>query len=123
MAARQLVHRLGLRRYGYQGRSRPDRVGILDAAELLRRPATRSIRRLRALATPIPGRVSDRVQPAGLVHGTPLLLLRTLLGLEPIGEHLMTDPAVPADLGYVALLDIPGRWGRFDAFGRGRHRR
>jgi len=30
------------------------------------------------------------------------------------------DPAIPSGIGSIALLDIPGRWGRMDAFGRGR---
>ena len=51
--------------------------------------------------------------------GTPLLLLRTLLGLEPVGDHLIVDPALPVGIGRIELLDIPGRWGRIDAFGRG----
>jgi len=49
-----------------------------------------------------------------------LLLLRTMLGLDPIGDRLVVDPAVPATIGRIELLDIPGRWGRVDAFGRGR---
>jgi glycogen debranching enzyme len=52
--------------------------------------------------------------------GTPLLLLRTMLGLEPIGDHLVVDPALSAGIGHLELLDIPGRWGRIDAYGRGR---
>jgi hypothetical protein len=51
-----------------------------------------------------------------------MLLLRTMLGLEPIGEHLVVDPALPVGIGHLELLDIPGRWGRIDAFGRGRVR-
>ena len=43
-----------------------------------------------------------------------------MLGLEPIGEHLVVDPALPQGIGRLELLDIPGRWGRRDAFGRGR---
>jgi hypothetical protein len=42
-----------------------------------------------------------------------------MLGLEPLGEHLVVDPALPMGIGRVELLDIPGRWGRMDAFGRG----
>ena len=49
-----------------------------------------------------------------------MLLLRTSLGLEPMGDHLIVDPALPAAIGHLELLDIPGRWGRIDAFGRGR---
>jgi hypothetical protein len=48
------------------------------------------------------------------------LLLRTMLGLEPQGEHLVVDAALPRAIGHLELLDIPGRWGRIDAFGRGR---
>jgi hypothetical protein len=43
-----------------------------------------------------------------------------MLGLEPIGDHLVVDPALPDEVGHLELLDIPGRWGRIDAFGRGR---
>ena len=49
-----------------------------------------------------------------------MLLLRTMLGLEPKDEHLVMDPALPSHIGHLELLDIPGRWGRIDAFGRGR---
>jgi len=33
---------------------------------------------------------------------------------------MIVDPAIPEVLGRIELLDIPGRWGRMDAFGRGR---
>jgi len=48
------------------------------------------------------------------------LLLRTMLGLEPLGDNLVVDPVLPQQIGRVELLDIPGRWGTVDAFGRGR---
>jgi hypothetical protein len=43
-----------------------------------------------------------------------------MLGLDPIGDHLVVDPALSAGIGHLELLDIPGRWGRIDAYGRGR---
>ncbi|NYH43664.1 glycogen debranching enzyme [Micromonospora jinlongensis] len=58
--------------------------------------------------------------PQAWSTGTPLLLLRVMLGLEPQGEHLIIDPAVPPGMGRVELLDIPGRWGKVDALGRSR---
>ncbi|WP_018787997.1 glycogen debranching N-terminal domain-containing protein [Micromonospora sp. CNB394] len=58
--------------------------------------------------------------PQAWSAGTPLLLLRVILGLEPQGDHLIIDPAVPPGMGRVELLDIPGRWGRVDALGRSR---
>ena len=48
------------------------------------------------------------------------MFLRTMLGLEPSGDHLIVDPALPVGIGRLELLDIPGRWGTMDAFGRGR---
>ncbi|MEU7998748.1 glycogen debranching N-terminal domain-containing protein [Micromonospora sp. NPDC049060] len=58
--------------------------------------------------------------PQAWSAGTPLLLLRVMLGLEPQGDHLIIDPAVPDGMGRVELLDIPGRWGHVDALGRSR---
>jgi len=55
---------------------------------------------------------------AALLATVPLLL-RTMLGLEPVGDHLVENPAMPAAIGEIELLDMPGRWGRTDAFGRG----
>jgi len=42
-----------------------------------------------------------------------------MLGLEPVGDHLIVDPVLPAEIEHLELLDIPGRWGKIDAFGRG----
>ena len=57
--------------------------------------------------------------PQAWSTGAPLLYLRTMLGLEPHGDHLVVEPALPVGFGRIELLDIPGRWGRADAFGRG----
>jgi hypothetical protein len=43
-----------------------------------------------------------------------------MLGLEPVGDHLIVDPVLPPKIGLLALLDIPGRWGTVDAFARSR---
>ena len=52
--------------------------------------------------------------------GTPLLLIRTMLGLEPVGDRLAAHPVVPKTLGQLQVSGIPGRWGRTDVFGKGR---
>ena len=41
------------------------------------------------------------------------------LGLEPIGDTLRVDPAIPDEIRTLALHDIPGRWGRMDAVAEG----
>ena len=59
----------GLRRYGFKEEAAQIAAGILDAADVLRRPAAGGLRRLRADGDEVPGAVPDRVQPAGLVDG------------------------------------------------------
>ena len=58
--------------------------------------------------------------PQAWATGAPLLLIRALLGLDSDGVHLIVDPAIPEPLGRIELLDVPGAWGRMDAFGRAR---
>ena len=68
----------------------------------------------------IPVQYPTACSPQAWSTGAPLLLLRTMLGLEPQGDNLVVDAALPRTIGHLELLDIPGRWGRVDAFGRGR---
>ena len=121
LAVRQLLHRLGSAPLRLQGRSRPDRGG--DPGK----PPSSSTGGCprRSAATPGAGpstRCSTRPRAARR-RGRPgrrCLLLRTMLGIHPADEYLVVDPAVPESIGRIELLDIPGRWGRVDAFGRGR---
>jgi glycogen debranching enzyme len=58
--------------------------------------------------------------PQAWSTGAPLLFLRAMLGLQPVGDQLVVDPSLPNTIGHLALLDVPGRWGRVDAYGRGK---
>jgi glycogen debranching enzyme len=53
--------------------------------------------------------------PQAWAAGTPLLLLRALLGLEPEGNELRVRPLTQERTGVLSLRGIPGRWGRVDA--------
>ena len=66
-------------------------------------------------STVLPVAYPTACSPQAWAAGTPLLLLRCLLGLEPVGDELRIDPAVPPSIGHLALRAIPGRWGRTDA--------
>ena len=84
----------GLRRYGFARGGRPDRRGRSRRVALLRRPAAGGVRRLRPGADRLPGaatrrRAARRPGPPG----APLLLLRALLGLEPVGRAPDHRPA------------------------------
>jgi glycogen debranching enzyme len=111
---------LGLRRYGYREEAARVAMGILDAAEFFRGRLPEAFGGYERQETQYPVEYPTACSPQAWSTGAPLLLLRTLLGLEPTGNHLLVDPAVPQQIAEIQLLDIPGRWGKVDAFGRGR---
>jgi glycogen debranching enzyme len=110
----------GLRRYGFKREAARIAAGILDAATFFDGRLPEAFGGYDRELTSYPVQYPTACSPQAWSTGAPLLLLRTMLGLEPFGEHLVVDPALPAGIGHLALLDIPGRWGHIDAFGRGR---
>jgi glycogen debranching enzyme len=110
----------GLRRYGFKQEAAAIAAGILEAAEFFDGRLPEAFGGYERSETRYPVQYPTACSPQAWSTGAPLLLLRTMLGLEPEGEHLVVDPALPSTIGRLELLDIPGRWGRIDAFGRGR---
>jgi glycogen debranching enzyme len=109
----------GLRRYGFEEEAAQIAAGILNAAAFFDGRLPEAFGGYEQTATRYPVQYPTACSPQAWSTGAPLLLLRTMLGLEPIGDHLVVDPALPSGVGMLALLEIPGRWGRLDAFGRG----
>jgi glycogen debranching enzyme len=109
----------GLRRYGFKEEAAQIAAGILDAAEFFAGRLPEAFGGYERGVTKYPVQYPTACSPQAWSTGAPLLLLRTMLGLEPVGDHLIVDPELPASIGLLALLDIPGRWGRVDAFARG----
>src|SRR5262249_35739174 len=110
----------GLRRYGFKAEAATIAAGILDAATFFDGRLPEAFGGYDRTETKYPVQYPTSCSPQAWSTGAPLLLLRTMLGLEPSGDHLGVDPARPQQVGRMELLDIPGRWGRIDAFGRGR---
>jgi glycogen debranching enzyme len=110
----------GLRRYGFKEEAAQVASGILNAAAFFLGRLPEAFGGYERSLTKYPVQYPTACSPQAWSTGAPLLLLRTMLGLEPVGEHLVVDPALPSGIGHLELLDIPGRWGRIDAFGRGR---
>jgi glycogen debranching enzyme len=110
----------GLRRYGFKEDAAVIAAGILDAAEFFDGRLPEAFGGYERTETMYPVQYPTACSPQAWSTGTPLLLLRTMLGFEPHGENLVVDAALPSAIGHLELLDIPGRWGRIDAFGRGR---
>ena len=110
----------GLRNYGFKEEAAAIAAGILDAAVYFQGRLPEAFGGYERSQTKYPVQYPTACSPQAWSTGTPLLLLRTMLGLEPTGDHLIVDPVLPAGIGRLELLEIPGRWGRIDAFGRGR---
>jgi glycogen debranching enzyme len=110
----------GLRNYGFKEEAARLAAGILDAAEVFDGRLPEAFGGYERGVTKYPVQYPTACSPQAWSTGAPLLLLRTMLGLEPVGDHLVVDPALPERIGLLALLDIPGRWGRVDAFARSR---
>ena len=102
-------------------RPRASRAAILEAAELFNGRLPEAFAGYTAPATHFPVEYPTACSPQAWATGAPLLLLRTLLGLDSDGEPPHRRPGDPGTASArLELLDIPGRWGRIDAFGRGR---
>jgi glycogen debranching enzyme len=110
----------GLRRYGYREEAARVALGILEAASYFDGRLPEAFAGYPRSATRFPVEYPTACSPQAWSTGAPLLFLRTLLGLEPVGGRLLVDPAIPRTLERLELLDIPGRWGHTDAIGRGR---
>ena len=111
---------MGLRRYGYREEAARVAMHMLEAATSFKGRLPEAFAGYPRELTEFPVEYPAACSPQAWASGAPLLLLRAILGLEPIGDNLLVDPAIPTLLGQLELLDIPGRWGRIDAFGRGR---
>ncbi|RJG05740.1 amylo-alpha-1,6-glucosidase [Noviherbaspirillum cavernae] len=110
----------GLRRYGYRAEAARCAFAMLEAAELFHHRLPEAFAGYPRAMTKYPVEYPTACSPQAWATGAPLLLLRVLLGLESDGRHLIIDPAIPAQIERLELLDIHGCWGVMDAFGRGR---
>ncbi|MEH0842854.1 glycogen debranching N-terminal domain-containing protein [Micromonospora sp. CPCC 205711] len=110
----------GLRRYGFTEQAATIASGILDAATYFDGRLPEAFGGYPREQTKFPVEYPTACSPQAWSTGTPLLLLRTMLGLEPHEGHLAVEPVLPVGMGRIEMLDIPGRWGRVDAFARGR---
>ncbi|MGX7675941.1 amylo-alpha-1,6-glucosidase [Plantactinospora sp. DSM 117369] len=113
---------LGLRRYGFTNQAARLAVTMVEASRYFGGRMPEAFAGYDRRLTRYPVQYPRACSPHSSSAGTILVLLRTLLGLRPHQDHLTIDPAIPERLGRIELIGIPGRWGRTDAFGRGRVR-
>jgi glycogen debranching enzyme len=110
---------MGLRRYGKVKEAALIATSILEAADYFRHRLPEAFAGYSRESTQFPVEYPTACSPQAWATGAPFLMLRTLLGLEPLGEHLIVEPALPASVAQVSLLGIPFRGRLCDAFGRG----
>ncbi|WP_274529404.1 amylo-alpha-1,6-glucosidase [Micromonospora cabrerizensis] len=110
----------GLRRYGFTNEAGRIAESILSAATYFEGRLPEAFGGFDRDTTRYPVRYPTAGSPQAWSSGACMLLIRTMLGLDPHEDHLAVAPALPAAFGRIALLDIPGRWGKADAFARHR---
>ena len=103
---------LGLRRYGFKDEAACIAAGILEATQFFEGRLPEAFAGYPRTMTKYPVQYPTACSPQAWSSGAPLMLLTAMLGLEPHGDHLVVDPALPSTIGRIELLDIPGRWGR-----------
>lgn len=110
----------GLHRYGYKAEAGRISYAMLEAADLFEGRLPEAFAGYAREATSYPVEYPTACSPQAWASGTPLLLIRAMLGLEAKDGDLIVNPAVPTEIGRLELLDVPGGWGRRDVFGRAR---
>jgi glycogen debranching enzyme len=107
----------GLARYGYREEAAQISAALLEAATYFDGRLPEAFAGYPREETRFPVEYPTACSPQAWASGTPLLLLRVLLGLEPDGDSLESDPYLPPMIRRLSLTGIPGRWGRADTEG------
>ncbi len=108
----------GLNRYGYREESSTIAAGILQAAKFFNFRLPEAFAGYPRRETQFPVEYPTACSPQAWATGAPALFLRTMLGLEPRGNRLTVDAALPPNIEWLEVTGIPGRWGTVDAVGR-----
>jgi glycogen debranching enzyme len=104
----------GLRRYGFREQASRIVLGLLAAAAAFDHRLPELFAGLERDATGLPTAYPDANSPQAFSSGTPMMLLRTLLGMDADEDGLRVDPHIPVE---IAAIELDGVW----AHGR-RHR-
>ncbi|MER7331132.1 MULTISPECIES: glycogen debranching N-terminal domain-containing protein [unclassified Micromonospora] len=104
----------GLRRYGFPREAALVAKAIIEASRYFDGRLPEAFAGYDRELTRYPVQYPTACSPQAWSTGAPLLFLRTMLGLEPDGEGLASDPVLPEGIGRIDLLGIPGRWGAAD---------
>lgn len=105
----------GLARYGRRQDANRLVVSLLEAGAHFGFRLPEAFAGYSRADTTVPVAYPTACSPQAWAAGTPLLLLRVMLGLEPTANGLTVRPHLPADVNRLIVRGLPGRWGTTDA--------
>jgi glycogen debranching enzyme len=105
---------MGLTRYGRRAEAARVAEAMLEAAAYFQYRLPEVFVGTDRTATGVPVAYPSACSPQAWASGTPLLLLRCMLGLEPDRDELRMDAFAPMRCGHLSLHGVPGQWGRTD---------
>jgi glycogen debranching enzyme len=106
---------LALAQHGYRSEAARLAMGLLEAASLLGNRLPEAFAGFPREQTGFPAEYPTACSPQAWASGTPLMLVRAMLGLEPDGAVLRCDAHLPERIRRLELFRVPGRWGVADA--------
>jgi glycogen debranching enzyme len=104
-----------MRRYGYREQAADLTVAMMEAAAFFDHLLPEVFAGYARQQTTTPVEYPTACRPQAWAAGTPMLVLRTLLGLDANDQGLSVQPHLPPHLGPVRLSRIPVRGQYFDA--------
>jgi glycogen debranching enzyme len=104
----------GLARYGFRDEAAKIGFATLEAATHFRYRLPEVFAGYSRERTSFPVEYPTASSPQAWATGAPLLIVRTLLGLEPDGDELRVEAHLPDRIERLELARVPGRWGRVD---------
>jgi glycogen debranching enzyme len=102
----------GLARYGYRNEAAQIVAAIFESSVFFNYRLPEVFAGYDRNLTGFPVRYPTASSPQAWAAGAPLLGIRVLLGMEPKGNVLESEPVLPSWIGTLALEGIPGRWGK-----------
>jgi glycogen debranching enzyme len=104
----------GLRRYGYGDEAARIARAMIDAARCFDYRLPEVFAGCSSSMTHAPVVYPTASRPQAWAAAAPLLLITTLLGMEPAPDGPRWDAWLAPAMGRLALARVPGRWGRAD---------
>jgi glycogen debranching enzyme len=96
----------GLRRYGYEREAARVSFAVLETATYFDGRLPEVFAGYPRELTRFPVEHPTASSPQAWATGAPLLVLRTMLGLEPERDRVRTDPALPPDIAELSLARV-----------------